>query len=230
MSSKSKKVLEIIKKHISLGQSDINQLKQDFEALYIKFSSEQELKVESQMIEHTPYFRICSPGARQDCAVLFFHGGGFTISSTRDHMDLCGKLSLSSGVCLLSIDYWLAPEHVFPAAVEDCLDSYLWLLERGIDPSRIVLAGISAGGTLVLSTLLSLRNMGLDFPATGVCMSPAVNMLFQGDSVKTSQGKDWITPERLYSLRKVYLLGQDPKQPLASPLYADLHGLPPLMI
>jgi acetyl esterase/lipase len=162
--------------------------------------------------------------------ILFFHGGGFTIGSTKDHLDLCGKLSALSGSCVLSVDYRLAPENKFPAALEDCLISYLWLLRLGIKPSNIVLAGISAGGNLVLSVLLHLKEKGVELPAGAVCMSPLVDLLFSGHSIVTNKGKDWITSERLFSLKKIYLKGENAKNPLASPIYGDLHGLPPLLI
>jgi len=106
----------------------------------------------------------------------------------------------------------------------------LWLLKQGIDSSKIVLAGISTGGTLVLSTLLSLRNNGVKLPAAAVCMSPAVDMTFQGQSMITNRGKDWLTKESLDNLRKIYLKGEDPKNMLVSPIYADLKGLPPIML
>lgn len=226
----AEEVLNTINKSISLSQGNIFQLRKDFEQLYLKFSSKQELDVKIQNISDIPGFKICAENAQDDHIILFFHGGSFTTGSTKDHLDLCGKLSRASGFCVFSIDYRLAPEHKFPDAVEDCLMSYLWLLKNGIEPSQIVLAGISAGGTLALSTLLSLRDNGVELPRGAVCMSPPVDMLFEGLSIVTNRGKDWITQERLEMSRKVYLKGNNLTQPLASPLYADLHGLPPLMI
>lgn len=226
----AQKVLNIIKKNISLSQGNIFQLRKDFENLYLKFSSDQELNIKKLKIEDIDTFKIHVEDVNENNIILFFHGGGFTIGSTKDHLDLCGKLSASSSSYVLSVDYRLAPEHKFPAALEDCLISYLWLLKEGINPSNIVLAGISAGGTLVLSMLLYLKEKNIKLPAGAVCMSPAVDMLFQGHSIITNRGKDWITQKRLDNLRKVYLKGKDPKNPLASPLYGDLRGLPPLLI
>lgn len=226
----AEEVLKTINKSISLSQGNIFQLRKDFEHLYLKFSSKQELNVKIQNVSDIPGFKICAENAQDDRVILFFHGGSFTTGSTKDHLDLCGKLSRASGFCVFSIDYRLAPEHKFPDAVEDCLMSYLWLLKNGFEPSQIVLAGISAGGTLALSTLLSLRDNGVELPRGAVCMSPPVDMLFEGLSIVTNRGKDWITKERLEMSRKVYLKGNNLTQPLASPLYADLHGLPSLMI
>jgi monoterpene epsilon-lactone hydrolase len=231
MSNKTaEEVKTIINKSLPSSQSNIFQLRKDFEQLYLKFSSKQELNVESQNIGDIPAFKICAENAQNDYRILFFHGGGFTTGSTKDHLDLCGKLSSSSGACVFSVDYKLAPEHKFPAPHEDCLTSYLWLLKQGIEPSKIIIAGISAGGTLALSTLLSLRDNGVELPAAAVCMSPLVDMLFQGHSMVTNRGKDWMTHKRLENIKKVYLKGHDLMQPLASPLYADLYGLPPIMI
>lgn len=231
MSNKSaEELLTIINKKISLSQCNIFQLRKDFEQLYLEFSSKQELSVESQRIGDIPGFKICAENAQDDYTILFFHGGGFTTGSTKDHLDLCGKLSSSSGACVFSVDYRLAPEHKFPAPHEDCMTSYLWLLKQGIEPSKIVIAGISSGATLALSTLLSLRDNGVELPAAAVCMSPAVDMLFQGHSIITNRGKDWITQKMFDNLKKTYLKGHDLMHPLVSPIYADLHGLPPIMI
>ncbi|MEL7671580.1 alpha/beta hydrolase [Methanobacterium sp.] len=231
MSNKqAEKVLDTINKNISLNQGNIFHLRRDFEQLYLKFSSKHELNVKIQNVSDIPGFKICAENAQNDRVILFFHGGSFTTGSTKDHLDLCGKLSRASGFCVFSIDYRLAPEHKFPDAVEDCLMSYLWLLKNGIEASQIIIAGISAGGTLALSTLLSLRDSGVELPRAAVCMSPLVDMLFEGHSMVTNKGKDWITQERLEKSRKIYLKGNSLTQPLASPIYADLHGLPPLMI
>lgn len=226
----AEEVLKTINKCISSGQGNIFQLRKDFEELYLKFSSKQEFKVTRQDVSDIPGFKICAGNIPREHIILFFHGGSFTAGSTKDHLDLCGKLSHASGSCVFSIDYRLAPEHKFPDAVEDCLMSYLWLLKQGIYPSQIVIAGISTGGTLALSTLLSLRDNGVELPAAAVCMSPVVDMLFEGHSMVTNRGKDWVSQKRLEKSRKIYLKGSNLTQPLASPLYADLHGLPPLMI
>lgn len=231
MSNKqAEEVRNTISKSISLKQGNIFQLRKDFEQLYLKFSSEHELNIKRQNVSDISGFKICAENAQNDRIILFFHGGSFTAGSTKDHLDLCGKLSHASGICVFSIDYRLAPEHKFPDAVEDCLMSYLWLLKQGVEPSQIVIGGISAGGTLALSTLLSLRDNGVELPRAAVCMSPVVDMLFQGHSMVTNRGKDWITQERLEKSRKIYLKGNNLSQPLVSPLYADLHGLPPIMI
>ena len=226
----TQRVFELLNKRFLSSQGNVFQLRRDFEQLYLQFSSNQDLQVEKNKIENIDAFKICAEGTANQCIILFFHGGGFTIGSTKDHMDLCGKLSAESGFPVLSIDYSLAPENKFPAALDDCLASYLWLLKRGIKPSEIVLAGISSGATLVLSLLLYLKEKNIELPAGAVCMSPAVDMLFQGHSIVTNRGKDWLITEKLFNLRKTYFKKQNLENPMISPIYGDLHGLPPILI
>ncbi|MEQ9618457.1 MAG: alpha/beta hydrolase [Deltaproteobacteria bacterium] len=224
------RLLQTLRENTPAAGKPIEQLRADFERFYLGFQTGQNPRIKEFTINDIPSFWIEAPGADEKRVILFFHGGGFTIGSTRDHADLCRRLSAASEARVLSIDYRLAPEHIFPAALEDCVASYNWLLNEGFEGSRIIPVGISAGGTLVLSTLLSLRDGGMDLPAAACCMSPAVDMLFQGDSVTGNMGKDWITADRLNSVRNAYLGGRDPKEPLVSPLYADLRGLPPILI
>jgi monoterpene epsilon-lactone hydrolase len=165
-----------------------------------------------------------------DRTVLFFHGGGFTIGSTQDHLGLCLRIARAAKARVFSVDYRLAPEHIFPAAVEDAVAAYRWLITHGYPPHRIVPVGISAGGTLVLDLLMSTRDHSITLPRAAVCMSPAVDMLFEGASVKKNAEIDSITPERLECIRTTYLAGYDPAGPLASPVHANLTGLPPLYI
>lgn len=165
-----------------------------------------------------------------DRTVLFFHGGGFVIGSTHDHLGLCIRIARAAKARVFSVDYRLAPEHLFPAAVHDAVAAYRWLITHGYPPHRIVPAGISAGGTLVLDLLLSARDQSITLPRAAVCLSPAVDMLFEGKSVEKNAEIDSIVPARLHSIRTTYLVGQDPAGPLASPLHANLTGLPLLYI
>jgi acetyl esterase/lipase len=131
---------------------------------------------------------------------------------------------------VFSVDYRLAPEHVFPAPVDDAVTAYRYLLSHGFPSHRILPAGISAGGTLVLDLLLSARDQSLPLPPAGVCMSPFVNMLFEGESVTKNIDNDWLTPARLSAIQALYLAGNNPEDPLASPVHARLSGLPRLYI
>jgi monoterpene epsilon-lactone hydrolase len=226
----AQKVFEIIMKESPLGPMSIKRLRRELEAFYLRFGTEKDYTIEGVQAGSAPGFWISAPGVSADYVTIFFHGGGFTIGSTKDHCDLCVKLSRASCTTVLSVDYSLAPEHVFPAAVEDAVNSYLWLLDQKVDPSRIVISGISAGGTLTLSSLISLRDKGIPLPRAGVCLSPAVDMTHKGQFNTTNAGLDWLTKEGLHVLRDCYLPNMDPMHPLASPTYADIAGLPPLFI
>ena len=174
---------------------------------------------------------VAADGASDSRVVLYFHGGGYIIGSPRTHRPMLAHLSRDSGARVLSLDYRLAPEHPFPAPVEDAVASYRWLLSEGYDPSRIALAGDSAGGGLTVAALVQIRYLGLPVPAAGVCVSPWVDMEGLGESMETRAEADpMIVREGLLLSAKTYLGGADPRAPLAAPLYADLRGLPPLLI
>ena len=175
-------------------------------------------------------FRVTTPASQPDRTLLFVHGGGFTTGSTAEYLGLSARIADAARAEVFSVDYRLAPEHPFPAAVEDCLAAYCHLLGEGYAPERVVPVGISAGGTLVLSTLLAAQELGLPMPAAAVLLSPAVDMLFLGESVLLNRETDWLAPERFRAMQEDYLAGHDPGDPLASPLYADLSGLPPLLV
>jgi acetyl esterase/lipase len=171
---------------------------------------------------------IAAPDAAADKAVLFFHGGGFIIGSVSSHRELCARISRASGARTLLIDYRRAPEDPFPAALEDSLTAYRWLLAQGISPSSIVLAGDSAGGGLTVSSMVSLRDEGTALPAAGVCLSPWVDLECVGKEPECED--QLITRHGLRTMGRLYLADTDPRTPLASPLYADIKGLPPLYI
>lgn len=175
-------------------------------------------------------FWISVPESVPDRTVLFFHGGGFTAGSTADHLGLCTRIARAAQARVFSVDYRLAPEHVFPAAVEDAVAAYRWLLSHGYLSHRIVPVGISAGGTLVIDLLLLALDRGLLLPPGAVCMSPAVDMMFGGASVEKNRDYDWISAARLNAIRTTYLAGHDPNDPLASPAHADIRRIPRLYI
>jgi acetyl esterase/lipase len=173
---------------------------------------------------------IRAPGAQSDRVMLYFHGGGYVVGSMRTHRTMLSHISRASGFAVLGLDYRLAPETPFPAPVEDALAAYRWLLHRGIEPGNIVLGGDSAGGGLVVSALVAIRYAGEPMPAAGVCISPWVDMEATGESFTTNAHVDpSVSRERILNIAKVYLAGKNPRAPLASPLYADLHELPPLL-
>ncbi|MFZ3302114.1 MAG: alpha/beta hydrolase [Mycobacterium sp.] len=174
---------------------------------------------------------ISAPGAAADRAVLYLHGGGYIMGSLNTHRDLMGRISRAAQARVLGLDYRLAPEHPFPAAVEDTVAGYRFLLDQGPPPARLAIAGDSAGGALTIAALVAGRGAGLPMPAAAVCLSPFLDLEGTGESVKTRADVDPIaTPEVIDVWAKAYLGGADPRTPLANPLYADLAGLPPLLI
>ena len=174
---------------------------------------------------------VAAPGADDGRCILYLHGGGYTIGNVDTHRALTYNLSKASGARVLSMDYRLAPEHPFPAAVDDAVAGYRWLLERGIPAGRMAIAGDSAGGGLTVAALLALRDQDVALPAAGVCFSPWVDMEATGKSMQSRAAVDpMVQKDALLVHAARYLGGADPKHPLASPLHADLGGLPPLFI
>jgi epsilon-lactone hydrolase len=170
-------------------------------------------------------------GAPTEHVLLYFHGGGYFMGSVNTHRRFVAVLAQTSGLRALSVDYRLAPEHPFPAAVEDATTSYRWLLSQGVSPASIAIAGDSAGGGLTLATLVALREAGLPLPAAGVAISPVTDFTLSGESYRTRADADpMLSRQSLIEIRDHYLPGIDPATPLASPLWADLGGLPPLLV
>ena len=174
---------------------------------------------------------VTAEGAADSRVVLYLHGGGYIIGSPRTHRALMAKLSQDSAARVLGLDYRLAPEHTFPAPVEDSVAAYKWLLNEGYNPERIAVAGDSAGGGLTVAALVQARYLGLPMPGAAVCISPWVDMEGLGDSMKTRAEADpMVGKETLLISARTYLGGSNPRAPLAAPVYADLRGLPPVLI
>jgi acetyl esterase/lipase len=174
---------------------------------------------------------VSAPDADAGRAVLYLHGGGYVIGSINTHRALAARLSRASRARVLVIDYRLAPEHPHPAAVDDSVAAYRWMLGQGLKPARIAVAGDSAGGGLTVATLVAIRDAKLPLPAAGACLSPWVDMEGVGESMTTRSDVDPIVQKAgLLQMAAAYLGGKDPRTPLAAPLYADLSGLPPLLI
>ena len=163
--------------------------------------------------------------------LLYLHGGGFVFETLRVHEVLVGRIALAAGVKALIPNYRVAPEYPFPAAVDDVLQAYRFLLKEGYTSEQIILGGDSAGGGLVFSTLIALRDAGEPQPAAAFTLSPWVDLEASGESMKAMAEADpCLDQASLLQMAAIYLDGADSKAPLASPLYADLSGLPPLYI
>ena len=163
--------------------------------------------------------------------ILYLHGGGYTLGSIDTHRALGGRIAQAAGTRLLLIDYRLAPETAFPGAVEDAVTAYLFLREQGFAPEQIAIGGDSAGGGLTFATLVSLREQGHALPAAAFALSPWVDLEGTGESMKTKAEADpMVVEDGLVAMGRLYLGDADPRTPLAAPLYADLHGLPPMLV
>ena len=163
--------------------------------------------------------------------VLYLHGGGYTLGSIDTHRGLGARIASACETRVLMVDYRLAPETPFPGAVDDAVAAYRHLLDQGIAPEQIAIGGDSAGGGLTLATLVCLKEHGQPLPGTAFALSPWVDLEGLGDSMQTRAAADpMVQKEGLIRMAQLYLAGADPKTPLASPLYADLTGLPPMLI
>jgi phosphinothricin tripeptide acetyl hydrolase len=195
------------------------------------FPTPPDVKVERVNVPAAPAEWLRPPSAVPGRVVLYLHGGGYVIGSPRSHRHLAAAIAGAAGASALLLDYRLAPEHPFPAAVEDATAAYRWLLDQATAPERIVIAGDSAGGGLTVATLLALREARVPLPAGGVCISPWVDLTCSGASYRTMAAADPIVRRAgVEEMARAYLGTTPPRTPLASPLFADLRGLPPLLI
>jgi epsilon-lactone hydrolase len=179
-----------------------------------------------------PAHWLAAPGTDTDRVLIFLHGGGFELGSLRSDGELAARLGRAGGMRVLFPEYRLAPEHHFPAAIDDVLAVWRWLrTDQGVGAGSIAVAGDSAGGGLAVALLVATRDAGEALPAAAVLMSPTVDLTSSGASMTERADQDPIsTPAMLGQFAADYLAGADPKAPLASPLFASLSGLPPLLV
>jgi monoterpene epsilon-lactone hydrolase len=175
---------------------------------------------------------ILAAGASEDERVIYYlHGGGYISGSAKTNRPITVPLARRLQRRLFALDYRLAPEHRFPAALEDALAGYRWLVSSGVDPNRMCVAGDSAGGGLALALVMRLRDGGETLPACVVCMSPWTDMTGSGDSIVANSERDpMFSAEDIGRYASVYLGGQSSEDPRASPLFGDFAQLPPLLI
>jgi epsilon-lactone hydrolase len=189
-------------------------------------------RVEAVTAGGQPAEWLAPAGSRADAALLYLHGGGYVIGSPRSHRHLAEAIARAAGIGCLLPDYRLAPEHPFPAAVNDAVAAYRWLVEqRRIAADRIAIGGDSAGGGLAVAALVAIRDKGLPLPAAGICISPWTDLTCSAPSYQAKAATDpLVIHPRIMAMASDYLGSTDPRTPLASPLFADLRGLPPLLI
>jgi monoterpene epsilon-lactone hydrolase len=179
-----------------------------------------------------PAHWVTAPGADLGRVLVFLHGGGFQMGSLRSDGELAARLGRASGMRVLFPEYRLAPEHPFPAAIDDVLAAWRWLAAgQDLSARSMAVAGDSAGGGLTVALLVALRDAAEAMPAAAVLMTPTVDLTYSGASMTERADQDPIsTPAMLRQFAADYLAGADPKTPLASPLFASLAGLPPLLV
>lgn len=173
---------------------------------------------------------ITPKAGADDRVVLYFHGGAYIYGSLETHAELMERIAIAARARVLGLSYRLAPEHPFPAAIEDAVAAYRGLLRDGAAPGRIVLSGDSAGGNLAVAALLTLRDAGDPLPAGAALICPWVDLTERGGSMVTNEPYDWGFAEDFEGWMRVYIGGGNPRDGRASPLYADLRGLPPLLV
>jgi epsilon-lactone hydrolase len=224
-------LLQMMKAQPIAQAPTLAQQRAGFEQMAAMFPVDADIKREPVTANGVKSEWVSAPDADSGRAILYLHGGGYVIGSINTHRSLAARLSRAAKARVLVIDYRLAPEHPFPAAVDDSVAAYRWMLAQGLKPSRIAVAGDSAGGGLTAATLVAIRDAKLPVPAAGALLSPWVDMEGIGESMTTKDSVDpMVHKEGLLGMAKAYLGGQNPRSPLAAPLYADLAGLPPLLI
>lgn len=178
-----------------------------------------------------PAARIVTPASRPDRHVLYLHGGGYLFGSPPIYRDMTWRIANGTRARVICLDYRLAPEHPFPAALDDTVAAYGWLLAQGADHRHIALMGDSAGGGLVFAALMRLRDKGMPLPAVAAAVSPWTDLALTGASFRANAGTDPLIPvDHAQRAVGLYLAGADPRDPRASPLYGDAAGLPPALI
>ena len=227
--------IDVVRAHLAkLPPSDsltVAERRAQYERAEKVFPTPPEVKVEGVSAPVAPAEWLRSPGSVAGRVVLYLHGGGYVIGSPRSHRHLAAAIAAAGQASALLLDYRLAPEHPYPAAVDDATAAYRWLLEQGVAPRHVVIGGDSAGGGLTVATLLALRDARLPLPAGGVCISPWVDLTFSGASYRTRAAVDPIVKRPgIDEMARAYLGATAAQTPLASPLFADLRGLPPLLI
>lgn len=211
--------------------TEIAQRRRDMDAVARQFGVAADVTVEKVSADGVPAEWTATPDADADSVVLYVHGGGYVIGSLDSHRHLVSELGRAAGARALALDYRLAPEHPFPAAVQDTVAGYRFLLAQGFAARRITIAGDSAGGGLVVGAMLAIREAGLELPGCGWCISPWVDMEATGASFSDLAAADPIVQKAtILEMAGHYLHGADPHAPQAAPIHGDLHGLPPLLI
>jgi len=224
-------IVRVLRSGPPLAGLSVEEQRAIFARLTSRFQPGEDVRCQTVDAGGVPAEWITTPEAAAERAIYYLHGGGYVMGSINTHREMISRIARAAGARVLAIDYRLAPENPFPAAVEDCTAAYRWLLSTGADPARLVIAGDSAGGGLTVATLVALKDAGEPLPAAAVCLSPWVDLELLGESMTTKAEVDPLVQRDVgVQWTKAYLGDAHPRTPLATPLYADLTGLPPLLI
>ena len=224
-------VLEMIRARSAEVRKTTDDDRLSYERIMSTLPLDDDIETERVGVNGIPAEWIIAPESQENRVILYLHGGGYLFGSARTHRVMLAHMARAAKARVLALDYRLAPEIPFPAPVEDSVSAYRWLLAEGISAKKMVIGGDSAGGGLAVAALVALRAVGEPMPAAGVCISAWTDMESTGQSHTTNAESDpSVSKERLLKIAKVYLDGKEPTAPLASPIHADLTGLPPLLL
>lgn len=228
--SELEQIITQLRKQPLFENLEIEELRAKYEEVATSFPTPTDAIIERVDALGVPGQLVLAPGASNLATIVYLHGGGYAMGSLDTHRTLAYNLSQASGFQVLQVDYRLAPEHPFPAALQDLVTTIKWLRQNGLPINRIGMAGDSAGGGLALATCLVLRDAGEELPAAVVCISPWTDLAGRGESMQSKASVDpLISSSMTEYFSNLYLEDEDACHPLASPLYADLSGLPPLL-
>ena len=226
-----RKVREMLAAQPGRNKMTVEQRREAINAWDLEYPVSDKVTVAAARIAEIPCEWITAPDASEEGVLLYLHGGGYVIGSPNSHRHFVAKLSEETGLQCLLVDYRLAPEFPFPAAVEDALSVYASLLTHGYEAEQILVGGDSAGGGLLLAMMLAAKDAKLPLPAAGICLSPWTDLTGSAKSLETNAEVDpTVSKAGLEFFANQYLCGEDPKNVLASPMFGDLSGLPPLLI
>ena len=225
------RVISLIRARATAPRKSLEEDRVSYETMLSALTVDEDISTERIGAGGVPAEWIAAPGADPAVVMCYLHGGGYVLGSMRTHRVMLAHLARACQGNVLGLEYRLAPENPFPAPVDDTLAAYRWLLAQGYDHRKVVLAGDSAGGGLVVAAMVAMRYAGEPMPAAGVCLSPWVDMEATGQSFVTNAAADpSVAKDRILRMAGLYLAGKSPQAPLASPLHADLRGLPPLLV
>jgi monoterpene epsilon-lactone hydrolase len=232
MTQQQRQDLDELLRHspLDLG-GDVTEQRAIFHEMMTSVPLPEDVSTKQDELGGVPVVLVETPGVDPSTVILYFHGGAYAVGTAADLVGLAADVARRAGARAVSVDYRLAPEHPFPAALDDALAAYRGLLETGVPAERIAFVGESAGGGLVAAALVAVKDAGLPLPASAAVFSPWADLTTSGASMTGKAALDpALTPQALHVRARDYLGDRDRATPLASPIFADLTGLPPLLV